>query len=144
MPPRGRDELGQVRVSRLRFSAEAVLQFIKTFNGKLIEAEIADVIEDGIYIWLNPDAADSEEAVGAFVPTALLPQRPDEMALYQRCQIISRPRDFSGRRRFARAIQSAPEQFIRVIRGMRTLEWDAGRVACSRKIEPGAMRVGGA
>lgn len=129
VPPRARDELGQVRVSRLRFSAEAVLQFIKTFNGKLIEAEIADVIEDGIYIWLNPDAADSEEAVGAFVPTTLLPQRPDEMALYQRCRIIARPRDFSGRRRFGRAIQSAPEQFIRVVRGMRTLEWDAGRGA---------------
>jgi HrpA-like RNA helicase len=127
VPPRGRNELGQVRVSRLRYSAEAVIQFIERFNGKLVEAQIADVTEDGIYIWLNPDIADTDEAVGAFVPTSLLPKRPDEMALYQRCQIIARPRDFTGRRGFSSTTQIAPEPFIRLLRGMRTLEWDAGR-----------------
>ena len=127
LPPRGRDESGQVRASRLRFSAEAILRFIKAFDGKIIEAVIADVVEEGIYIWLNPDAPQNEEAVGAFVPTSLLPQRPDEMALSQRCRVIVRSRDFSGRRRFGRTIQSASQQFLRLVKGLRPLYWDPER-----------------
>lgn len=125
--PRSKDELGHVRVSRLRFSAEAVLQYIEKFDGKLVEADIADVTEDGIYIWLNPDAPANEEAVGAFVPSSLLPYRPDEMELHQRCQVITRRREFAGRRSFARAVRSASNDFARTVKNTRTLNWNAGR-----------------
>lgn len=126
-PPPARNEPGQVRVTRLRFSVEASQDFLKGFDGKMIEAQIADVGEEGISIWLNPDAPASEEAVGAFVPTWLLPDRPEQMTLGERCRVIARRRVFTGRRSLCRTLGSAPEEFIRIVKGCEGLKWDADR-----------------
>ncbi|NJP05831.1 MAG: S1 RNA-binding domain-containing protein [Chloroflexaceae bacterium] len=83
-----------VRATRLK----AVLAAHKAFLGKMrravVDAQIVEVSEYGLYLWLNPDQGQNDVPVTAFVGLDRLPQRPAEMSIGKRCRVEVQARKF--------------------------------------------------
>jgi hypothetical protein len=82
----------RVRVTRLKASQAAIANFLAGGNERIVDALIAEVRDNGLYLWLDPDKTKDYLPCCAFVHLDRLPQRPDEMWLGRTCRVRVQPR----------------------------------------------------
>ncbi|RRR67337.1 MAG: hypothetical protein EI684_19130 [Candidatus Viridilinea halotolerans] len=86
-------ELQQVRVNRLEASQQATAALVA--NGeRVVSAQIVDVRDNGIFVWIEPEATQAYLPVILFVHVDRLPPRPDEFNLGQHCRLRIQARRF--------------------------------------------------
>lgn len=76
-----------VRVNRLKQAEEALLKFVGKGLNNCVEAQIVEVRDYGLYVWLNPNDVPGTVPLASFVHIGLLPNRPDEMCLGKSCTV---------------------------------------------------------
>lgn len=82
----------RVRITRLKAAQAAMTSFLASGNERIVDARIVDVRENGLYLWLDPDATKDYLPCSAFVRLDRLPQRPEEMWLGRTCRVRVQPR----------------------------------------------------
>ena len=113
-----------VRVTRLKIAEEAMLRFMGRQAERTVEAVIADVNEYGVYLWLDPAQTEEYVPIGAFAHVRQLPERPAEMALGQRCQVVVKQRQF--KKPLRRALPDPPDKIVNALTKSRlgnNVEW---------------------
>lgn len=82
-------EAKRVRATRLKKSVDVRHTFFGATPEKLAEAVIADVRDNGVYVWIEPENLQSYDfAIPAgFVHLSRMPLRPDEMQIHLKCRI---------------------------------------------------------
>lgn len=83
-----------VRASRLKTSEEALVRFMGRDQKRVVDALVADVRENGLYLWLDYLNTTEHAPVGAFVRLDRLIQRPDEMQLNEICRVEVAPKNW--------------------------------------------------
>jgi HrpA-like RNA helicase/ribosomal protein S1 len=122
------EQARRVRATRLKAAEMAMLQFLGRQQERLVEAQIVEVRDNGLYVWLDPEGTQEHMPVGAFVHLDRLPQRPDEMALGQTCRV--KVRQHQWKRPLRRSISSQTgklEEQLAAYPWGGNLEWDASQ-----------------
>ena len=117
----------QVRVSRLKISEQQMSLFMGKDTKKFVDATIMDVNYNGIGInvWLDPEGVKEFMPVGTFVHVSRLPNRPQEISLYQRCQVKVEP--FDKNHPYSLKIGKLPDEVVHKIQNENignNLKWD--------------------
>jgi rRNA processing protein Krr1/Pno1 len=119
---------GRVRVNRLKEAADAAARFLGKQTERTVDADIVEIGERGVYLWLDPGPTNGGVPCGAFVFLDRLPQRPDEMSLHNRCRARVARKSFSKKPLHRRLDECTPE--LEAILSRRKwapdLRWDAG------------------
>lgn len=87
----------RVRVTRLRASEAAIRTLMGTNKERIVDAQIMDVSDIGLFVWLDPMNTADYTPCAAFAHLKQLPIRPDEMALGQSCKVKITPRQLKKR-----------------------------------------------
>ncbi|MBC8503386.1 MAG: S1 RNA-binding domain-containing protein [Chloroflexi bacterium] len=87
-------QVRRVRASRLKASEAALFRLMGKDKKRVVDAYIADVRENGLYLWLDYERTENYAPVGAFVHINNLLQRPDEMKLGEVCRVEVAPRNW--------------------------------------------------
>lgn len=115
----------RVRATRLKAAEAAMLRLMGRESRRRVEALIADVRDNGLYLWLAPAETQDHMPCGAFVHMNHLPNRPEEMAVGETCLVDIEHKNWS--RPYGRTLSGLPEELKDALADYRwgnNLEWD--------------------
>jgi HrpA-like RNA helicase len=117
---------GRVRVHRLKEAAESAAAFLARQTERTVDAEIVEITDKGVYLWLDPRPSAKGVPCGAFVFPDRLPQRPDEMSLGKRCRVRVARKSLSKKPLQRRLGEGTPELEATLSRRQWSadLQWD--------------------
>ena len=102
------DRSQQVRATRLKESQTAAAAFLGGKGERTVDAQIIDVRDNGLFLWLDPANTQDWLPVLAFARLDRLPQRPSEMSMGEMCRVRAQARKFKKPLRFGVSLDDLP------------------------------------
>lgn len=130
-------EAERVRVTRLKTAEEAMLRFMGRQSRRRVQALIADVRDNGLYLWLAPEETKNHMPCGAFAHMNYLPNRPEEMAVEETCLVDVEHKNWD--RPYSRTLSGLPAELKESLAQYRwgnNLQWDeaSGRLSATGRV----------